>query len=103
MEITHTTGEKINTDTLPDVEAMIMEKSEELRKLCADNHRHLLLIVDAKGTKSRMTHFWSMKTKEEMTAKEYSESYNVFFDSINNFVKIFSRNTIALARVENSQ
>lgn len=55
-----------NTDNLPDVEAMILEKSEELRKLCFDTSRQMILIVDAKGSEDGLGfQFWNMKLKSK--------------------------------------
>jgi hypothetical protein len=67
MIIEHTPqSEKGVTDTnkLSDVEAMILEKAEELRKLCFDTSRQAIIVVDAKGEENGGGYqFWNMKLK----------------------------------------
>jgi hypothetical protein len=79
MIIKHTnvSDEKItDTDRLSDVEAMILEKAEELRKLCFDTSRQAIIIVDAKGRENGGGYqFWNLKLKSEelkdVKEKEY--------------------------------
>ncbi len=53
-----------DTDKLSDVEAMILEKAEELRKLCFDTSRQAIIVVDAKGKENGGGYqFWNMKLK----------------------------------------
>ncbi len=55
-----------DTDKLADVEAMILEKSEELRKLCFDTSRQMILVVDVRGSEDgRGFQFWNMKMKSK--------------------------------------
>lgn len=62
MLIPHVTGNNTDTAKLADVEAMIMEKSEELRKICFDNNRQCLVLVDAKGMRNGgFFSFWNLK------------------------------------------
>ena len=57
MKITHITGETLDTDALPDTEAMVLEKVEEFRLFCLKNKVPFIMFVDPKGTES--THFIS--------------------------------------------
>ena len=50
MKIKHISGEEVDTDKLPDMEAMVIEKVEEFRLFCLDNKIPFLLFVDPKGT-----------------------------------------------------
>jgi hypothetical protein len=60
-----------NTNVLPDIDAMILEKCEELRKLCFDVNRQCVILVDAKGAKDgTTTSFWNMKMSSEDDFKD---------------------------------
>lgn len=64
MELKHITGQIEETDKLPDITAMILEKSEELRKLCSDTGRKCLILADAHGRDDgTATSFWSFMSK----------------------------------------
>lgn len=68
--VPHSNQEVTDTDKLSDIEAMILEKSEELRKLCFDTSRQAVIIVDAKGMVNGGGYqFWNMK----IPIKEFSE------------------------------
>lgn len=55
-----------DTDKLSDVEAMILEKAEGLRKLCFDTSRQAIILVDAKGKENGGGYqFWNMKLRSK--------------------------------------
>lgn len=49
MKITHTDGTTVDTDTLPDMEAMVLEKVEEFRKFCCEHQIPFFMLIDPKG------------------------------------------------------
>jgi len=107
MIIEHIPGsckEKTDTDKLPDVEAMILEKSEELRQLCLDVKRQCVIIVDAKGNENgNAMHFWNMKMKDETdwNDKEYvSKIYSNLLTMVNIFVGAISQGDLEIHRKE---
>jgi hypothetical protein len=61
MIIKHIDGTEVDTDKLPDIDAQIFEKIEELRVLCETSNRICLLLVDTKG-QSKLTTFWNLKS-----------------------------------------
>ena len=61
MIIKHIDGSEVDTDKLPDIDAQIFEKIEELRVLCETSNRICLLLVDTKG-QSKITTFWNLKS-----------------------------------------
>ena len=65
MKITHITGETVDTDALPDTEAMVLEKVEEFRLFCLKNKVPFLMFVDPKGVISVSAKFYPIKPFEE--------------------------------------
>ena len=95
MIITHTDGVEVDTDKLPDIDAQILEKTEELRKLCESTNRLFLLHVDVRGNK-QMTVFWNYKNGpvNEETMKENftvicGAAHTYFMRTTNNQLGLF--------------
>jgi hypothetical protein len=106
MKITHTDGKVTETDKLPDVDAMILEKSEEFRNLCLDTKRQFVLLVDYKGGENgKSLSFWNLKMKDTDTENPESmnKAYNNFFDIINNFISGFTKGYLFLGRRANNE
>jgi hypothetical protein len=92
-----------DTDTLPDVEAMILEKSEELRQMCANAKRQVLIVVDAKGAeKGGGTFFWSliMSKGNPLTQKEdYVRAIETLMTSVNCAVQGITEQQLGIRRI----
>lgn len=118
MIIEHVPGSHVNatdTDKLPDVEAMILEKAEELRKLCFDTSRQVVIIVDAKGIEDGGgIHFWSFKLRSQkvqdtdtnsqplMDKEDIARSYQNLFRMINNFGGRMSNGHVGLKDIRDT-
>jgi hypothetical protein len=64
MKIKHITGETLDTDTLPDTEAMVLEKVEQFRQFCLDNKVPFIMFIDPKGTESTpFISFWNFANR----------------------------------------
>lgn len=64
MKITHITGETVDTDDLPDTEAMVLEKVEEFRQFCLDNKVPFIMFIDPKGMESApYVSFWNFSNR----------------------------------------
>lgn len=60
--VSQSQNEATDTNKLADTEAMILEKAEELRKLCFDECRQIVIVVDAKGMANGGGYqFWNLK------------------------------------------
>lgn len=83
MEINHTTGHVTNTDQLSDVDSMILEKAEELRKLCLDSKKQCNLMVDIGPSfdKPKPYSFWSIPcgNKDMEVTTDKSDCYGRFY------------------------
>jgi len=106
MIIEHIAGKKTDTDKLSDVQAMIMEKCEELRTLCCNENRQLVILVDAKGREDGIPlTFWNFKTKDynvddvEVTNK----AYNTLIHMIHLFLMTISNKELGVSKMEKSE
>jgi hypothetical protein len=63
MIIKHHDGNSVDTDKLPDIDAMIYEKIQELKKICEDNHRPFVLFANACGDNAHFDIFWQFSSK----------------------------------------
>lgn len=95
-----------DTDKLSDIEAMILEKSEELRQLCFDAQRQMVIVVDAKGLENGTgMKFWNMKMKnmagDDLQQMENNEDKNkaIFnlFRMLHGFTMGISQNAVGVA------
>ena len=103
-----------NTDKLPDVEAMILEKAEELRKLCFDTNRQCAIVVDAKGSEEgNGFQFWNMKMKSKEMAEvkdgekikndseEINRAYTNLLSMVHQFVTTLTQGQIGVVSIKN--
>jgi hypothetical protein len=74
MKIKHISGEELDTDKLPDVEAMAIEKVEEFRQFCLDNKIPFTLFVNPKGDNNHYLAFWNFANRENGYSRETVES-----------------------------
>ena len=74
MKIKHISGEELDTDTLPDTEAMVLEKVEEFRQFCLDNKVPFTLFVNPKGDNNHYLAFWNFANRENGYSRETVES-----------------------------
>ena len=64
MKIKHISGEILDTDSLPDTEAMVLEKVEQFRQFCLDNKVPFIMFIDPKGTESNhYLAFWNFANR----------------------------------------
>ena len=100
-----------NTDKLCDIDAMILEKSEELRKLCFDSSRQLILSVDAKGKENGTGYcYWNIKTKSTtmknvdgemvLLTEDNTFAINNIFKMANQFVMSLSNGQFTVASTQ---
>lgn len=92
MKIQQLNGNVIDTDKLSDVDAMILEKSEELYWLCSKYKRQMFLVVNGKArpdgkVECFVTHLTSDK---DLTIEEDWELLDVLMGSVSNCVQEFT-------------
>jgi hypothetical protein len=105
MKIKHISGEELDTDTLPDTEAMVLEKVEEFRQFCLDNKIPFTLFVNPKGDNDHYLAFWNFASRENGYSRETVESetkvkveVRPILRIINNFIYDLSGGEVCLAR-----
>jgi hypothetical protein len=98
MKIKHINGEELDTDKLPDIEAMAIEKIEEFRIFCTENKIPFLLFVDIKGTAriGDFLSFWNYSNR----SIEYKEGDKIdiypMLVCIDSYIRHLSNNQIAI-------
>ena len=112
MKLNHVDGEVTDTDKLPDIQALILEKAEELRVLCCNERIQLLLLVDIKHPEiiedkkfACVSSFWNIKTKEwdSNPEKEFPMAIDKFFIIVNKFIHTFSKGTLHITRTDDTK
>lgn len=64
MKITHIDGTQVDTDILPDTEAIVLEKVEEFRKFCLENKVPFLMFINSQGLEETdYISFWSFANR----------------------------------------
>ena len=100
MKITHITGETVDTDALPDTEAMVIEKVEEFRQFCFENSIPFLMFIDRKGLEDGYTSFWNHKSRNTDVAK-HSEDQKInigpILFAIDDYVRMVSNQDLYIA------
>ena len=101
MKITHISGETLDTDTLPDTEAMVIEKVEEFRQFCSDNKVPFLMFIDPKGTEIESIAFWNFLSRvNDCQGKEQKlVNFLPMWKSIDNFVYHTSKGDLRVVQV----
>jgi hypothetical protein len=109
MIIKHVDGTEIDTDKLPDIDAQIFEKTEELRKLCESANRIFLLQIDTKGGQ-RLTSFWNYKSgteiNEEMLSMAFAKiakaTHNYFMSCSNGNIGLYPTHAVDIDKLNNN-
>jgi hypothetical protein len=68
MKIEHTDSSKTDTDKLPDIDAQVLELSEQLRQLCENNHRPFAMVI-SHGGNDKFYAFWNIKGRTNISEK----------------------------------
>jgi hypothetical protein len=102
MKIKHINGLEVDTDKLPDMEAMAIEKVEEFRLFCLDNKIPFLLFVDPKGTAKvgDFLSFWNYSNRSiEYKQGDPINMYPIFV-CVDAYIRHVSNNKVALQSLE---
>ena len=101
MKITHISGETLDTDALPDTEAMVIEKVEEFRRFCSDNKVPFLMFIDPKGAERDSIAFWNFASRANNYEGKEQKLVNFLpmWKSIDNFVYHTSKGDLRLVQV----
>jgi hypothetical protein len=103
MKITHIDGSSTDTDTLPDTEAMVLEKVEEFRLFCLKNKVPFLMFVNSKGLgDSDFLAFWSFADRANNYEGDGKQTVGVdivpILKTINSFIYSISQGKLYLAQ-----
>lgn len=105
MKISHVDGSQTETESLNDIEKLILEKADELRKICLNSNRQCLILVDPSNRYdgSFMT-FWTLASKKYPNITEENITEEIWLDAIsnilcgiNNYVSSVSQNKLKIS------
>jgi hypothetical protein len=102
MKIKHISGEEVDTDKLPDTEAMVIEKVEEFRIFCTENKIPFLLFIDPKGAAKigDFLSFWNYSNRSiEYKEGDKIDMYSMFV-CVDSYVRHVTSNKVALQSLE---
>jgi len=104
MQINHVDGQKTETDNLLDAEAEILEKTEELRALCAKYKRQLFVVVDARDKKDGEYYtFWNLSNSDLSEIKnpeDHAKLVNPLLKSLNKVIEFFTYGQACIQRIK---
>ena len=104
MKIKHINGLEVDTDKLPDMEAMVLEKVEQFRQFCLDNKVPFIIFIDPKGMESSpFISFWNFANRINNYEVGENEQKKVnmlpIWKALDNFIYHSSAGDLCVAQV----
>ena len=104
MKIEHVTGTSVDTDTLPDVDALLMEESKKLHALFAQYNRQLFLVGEMKAREDRTAqsgcvffHIGPPEMKD--TPEMFGKAMNMFYSRTDGYIRSMSNGQLGIGRI----
>jgi hypothetical protein len=104
MKLEHTNGETVNTDNLPDVDALLMEASKALHEQFAKYNRQLLLVGEMKSTEDKSSSdgcvfFHVGEPGIEKNPEVFNKAIGRYYERINGYVRMMSNHSLGIGRI----
>ena len=104
MKIEHVTGTSVETNTLPDADATLMEESKKLHALFAQYNRQLFLVGEMKAAEGRTAHsgcvFFHIGAPEmKDSPKEFGQAMNLFYARTDGYIRSMSNGQLGIGRI----
>ena len=92
MEIKHADGKKVDTDKLPDVDALLMEESKKLHTLFKQYNRQLFLVGEMKGKEGQATiqgcvFFHIMPETTPVDPREFRKASGIYWVRVDGYIR----------------
>lgn len=104
MKVEHVTGATVDTDKLPDVDAMLMEASKELHGLFKKYNRQLFLVGEMKSTENNPAstgcsffHLCSKETSEDPVAMR--KVVGNYYGRIDGYIRGMSNHSLGIGQI----
>jgi hypothetical protein len=104
MEIKHVNGNTVDTDKLPDVDALLMEASKELHSLFAKYNRQLFLVGEMKSTEDNPTsngcmffHLGALGLEKD--PESIQKAAGMYYGRIDGYIRSMSNHTLGIGRI----
>lgn len=103
MKIEQRNGIVIDTDKIADVDAMILEKSEDLYQLCSKYKRQMFLVVNGKAiSNGKVDCFFTHLTRDAdlLTVEEDWDLLDILMGSVSNCAQEATGGEYSVQKVE---
>jgi folate-dependent tRNA-U54 methylase TrmFO/GidA len=107
MKIEHITGTSVETDKLPDVDALLMEESQKLHALFAKYNRQLFLLGEmigmngASAANGCMFHHIAATTADDDATR--TKAFNMYFGRMDNYIRQMTNNQLGIGNIQPPQ
>jgi len=104
MKVEHVTGATVDTDRLPDVDALLMEESKKLHEQFAKYNRQLFLVGEMKSTVDKPASggcsFFHVGAKGIQDDKEkFKEAIGRYYGRIDGYIRAMSNHSLGIGRI----
>ena len=104
MKLEYVNGKTVETDKLPDVDALLMEASKGLHELFAKYNRQLFLVGEMKSMEDKPASvgcvFFHLCTKETSENPEaMSKVVNAYYGRIDGYIRGMSNHALGIGRI----
>jgi hypothetical protein len=104
MKLEHVSGASVETDKLPDVDALLMEASKGLHELFAKYNRQLFLVGEMKSTEDKPAsngcvffHVGEMGLQDDK--KKFNEALGRYYGRIDGYIRAMSNHSLGIGRI----
>jgi len=104
MKIDHASGTSVETDTLPDVDALLMEESKKLHTLFAQYNRQLFLIGEMKPDEKTPSkngcvffHIGPLGMKDD--PETFGKAVDMFYGRMDGFIRGMSNGNLGIGHI----
>ena len=104
MKIKHVTGTSVDTDTLPDVDALLMEESKKLHGLFAQYNRQLFLTGEMKPSEKITAQqgcvfFHIGSPGLQNSPEEHGKAINIYYSRLDAHIKSLTGGQLGIGRI----
>jgi|FAXJ01.1.fsa_nt_gi hypothetical protein len=104
MKIEHINGNTVDTDKLPDVDALLMEASKVLHEQFSRYNRQLFLVGEMKSTEDKSARndcvfFHVGVPGSEKQPEEFNKAIGRYYGRIDRYVRMMSDQSLGIGRI----
>ena len=109
MKITHVEGDIVETNNLPDVDAILMEESQKLFSLFKKYDRQLFLIGEMQGSEKQHPDrgccffhvmMFDSQDRPKIDEEKYKIKWNSYWSRINKYIQTMTGSLLSIKQAE---